>query len=106
MKDKLITEILTSMAPLLTTAQLEELRQTLTHSFRSMEIAERKLSEPQEAVENNKLLDVFIGAKRIEGCSEKSLKYYETTVRTMLDGVNKPAREVNTDNLRGYSISV
>ena len=102
MKDKLITEIQASMASLLTMAQLEELRRVLTHSFHNMEITERKSPEAQEAAENEGLLEVFIAAKRIEGCSEKSLKYYDTTIRPMLNAVGKPVREINTDDLRGY----
>jgi site-specific recombinase XerD len=48
------------------------------------------------------LLAVFIAAKRVEGCSEKSLKYYNATIRLMFDNVEKPVREINTDDLRVY----
>lgn len=102
MKDKLITQIQAGMAPMLTQVQLEELRRVLTNEFHGVEITKKKASEPTEAKENGGLLDVFIAAKRIEGCSEKSLKYYDSTVRQMLDSVGKPVREILTDNLRGY----
>ena len=102
MKDKLITQIQTSMAPMLNSAQLEELRRIMTNALHNVEVTEKKGSEPQEAVENGGLLDVFIAAKRIEGCSEKSLKYYNATVRQMLVRVDKPVREISTDDLRGY----
>lgn len=102
MKDKLITEIQTSMAPMLTQAQLEELRRVLTYSFHSVEITECKASDAQESAENGGLLTVFIAAKRIEGCSEKSLKYYDATIRQMVSKVDKPVREIGTDDLRGY----
>ena len=90
MKDKLITEIQASMVSLLSAAQLEELRRVLTYNLRNVEVTERKATEPQETVENGKLLEVFIAAKRIEGCSEKSLKYYATTIHAMLEAVIKP----------------
>ena len=45
---------------------------------------------------------MFIAAKRVEGCSERSLKYYDSTIRQMTDRVNKPVREINTDDLRVY----
>jgi len=102
MKDKLITEIQASMASLLTTAQLEELRRVLTHNLHNVELTEQKSPEPQETVENRGLLEVFIAAKRIEGCSEKSLKYYEATIQAMFIVVDKPMREINTDDLRNY----
>jgi site-specific recombinase XerD len=102
MKDKLITEIQANMAALLTPAQLDELRQVLTHNFRNLEITEQKTPAFQENPGNKKLLDVFIAAKRIEGCSEKSLKYYDVTIHQMFALVDKPVREINTEDLRGY----
>lgn len=102
MKDKLITLIQTSMAPMLNSAQLEELGRVLTNILYGVEVTERKFPEPLETKKNGGLLFVFIAAKRIEGCSEKSLKYYESTVRHMLDSVRKPVREIGTDDLRSY----
>ena len=102
MKDKFITEIQVSMAPILNSEQLEELRRVLTNALHGVEVTEKKAPEPVEAKENGGLLDVFIAAKRVEGCSEKSLKYYNSTIWQMLDGVGKPVREINTDDLRGY----
>ena len=102
MKDKLVTAIQVSMASMLSMAQLEELRRVLTHNFHDVEITERKSPELHDVSENGGLLEVFIAAKRVEGCSEKSLKYYDSTIRAMLDTVGKPLREINTDDLRGY----
>jgi len=102
MKDKLITEILTGMVTTLTPIQLEELQKTLNHSFHNLEISQRQIPNPQEKDWNNDLLFVFIAAKRIEGCSEKSLKYYESTVIQMEKRVNKPVREITTEDLRCY----
>lgn len=58
-----------------------------------------------ETVGNAELLEVFISAKRIEGCSEKSLRYYDSTIRQMMDSVQKPIREIVTDDLRVYLAS-
>lgn len=102
MKDKLITQIQASMASMLNSAQLEELRRILTNALHGMEIVQNRASPPEEAKENGGLLDVFIAAKRIEGCSEKSLKYYDSTIRQMLGGTDKPVREISTDDLRCY----
>ncbi len=102
MKDKLITQIQASMASMLNTAQLEELRRVLTNALHNVEITERNALEEQDAAENGGLLEVFIAAKRIEGCSEKSLKYYDSTIHAMLCSVDRPVREISTDDLRGY----
>ena len=102
MKDKLITAIQTNMAAILTVGQLEELRRVLTHHLNNMDVVDRSSSAPQVGMENNRLLEVFISAKRIEGCSEKSLKYYDATLGNMLGLLTKPVREITTDDLRTY----
>ncbi len=102
MKDRLITDIQASMASVLTTAQLEELRRVLTYHLHGVEVAERQNTSPPEDVESGELHNAFIAAKRVEGCSEKSLKYYSSTIRKMLGELGKPVREISTDDLRGY----
>lgn len=102
MKDKLITNIQASMARVLNTAQLEELRRVLTYHLHNIVVTESRDSSLQENTENSELHNVFIAAKRIEGCSEKSLKYYSSTIQKMLSAISKPVREISTDDLRGY----
>jgi len=103
MKDKLITEILASMATMLSQVQLDELRGVLSHSLHNVEVTERsEMPAPETNTGNEELLDVFISAKRIEGCSEKSLKYYDATIRHMFAYIDKSIREINTDDLRCY----
>ena len=102
MKDKLITEILTKMAKILAAAQLDELQRVLNYSFHDLQIAGHKNTDPQENSGNDDVIKVFISAKRIEGCSEKSLKYYDSTISHMTYSVGKPVREITTDDLRNY----
>jgi len=102
MKEKLIAEILADMAPTLTLSQLEELQRVLTYKLYKVGITEKKTPDLQENVGNEGVLEVFISAKRIEGCSEKSLKYYDSTIRQMFDRLDRPVREINTDDLRCY----
>lgn len=102
MKDKLITQIQVRMASALNMEQLEELRRVLTNAFYGVDITEKEALEPTDANDNGGMLDVFIAAKRIEGCSDKSLKYYTLTVRQMLNRMGKHFREISTDDLRRY----
>lgn len=102
MKDKLITQIQVRMASALNMEQLEELRRVLTNALYRVDITEKEALEPTDATDNGGMLDVFIAAKRIEGCSDKSLKYYTFTVRQMLNSMGKHFREISTDDLRGY----
>lgn len=57
-----------------------------------------------ESEENNslKLLERFIATKKLEGRSEKTLKYYRNTVEKMLDVLNKDVKAITTDDLRCY----
>ena len=45
---------------------------------------------------------MFISAKRIEGCSERTLAYYKATIEHMLSIIDTPLRQVQTDDLRAY----
>ena len=51
---------------------------------------------------NIEYMDMFISAKRIEGCSERTLSYYKVTIEHMLSIIVTPLRQVNTDDLRTY----
>ena len=59
-------------------------------------------TEKEDTAEKNDMLPVFIAAKRVEGCSEKSLRYYESTIRNMLESINKPECQITTEDLRSY----
>ncbi len=52
--------------------------------------------------EKSDMLPVFIAAKRVEGCSEKSLRYYESTIQNMLECIGKPECQITTEDLRFY----
>ncbi|GHU52842.1 integrase [Clostridia bacterium] len=102
MKDKIITEIQLKMAGTLSSAQLDELKRVLTFTLHNYDVTEQQLPDPNDTPSNVKLLESFIAAKRIEGCSEKSLKYYDSTIQQMFTETEKPTREITTDDLRGY----
>jgi len=102
MIDRLITEIQLSMVSVLDQTQLDELRRVMTYHLHNYKVTENETKSPQEATGNGGLLEVFIASKRIEGCSEKSMKYYETTISKMVERVHKPVREITTDDLRVY----
>lgn len=59
-------------------------------------------TEKEDTAEKKDMLPVFIAAKRVEGCSEKSLRYYESTIRNMLESINKPECQITTEDLRSY----
>lgn len=100
MKDIFITKIQHEMANKLSVKQLEDLGKVLTATLVNFEIAETRNSENADS--NISLLQKFISAKRIEGCSEKSLKYYDMTLSKLINKLGKEIREISTEDLRGY----
>jgi len=100
MKTKLITEIEQRMLKRLDNSQLIELRAVLEQVLDSFEITEAAQNKNNDDYKS--LLDDFLAAKRIEGCSEKSLNYYNKTITTTLDSINKDVKHITTDDLRSY----
>ena len=71
MKQNLITEVVQGMLPYLNNAQAEKLQEVLVHALFSYEVTK---TDQDENISEQNLVDLFLAAKRIEGCSEKSLK--------------------------------
>lgn len=101
MKEKLVNTILQEMLPFLNNAQINKLQKVLNYEFEKLEI-KIKNSNSLEIQSNSNLINLFISAKRIEGCSEKSLRYYQTTLEKMIDNIKKSIQEITTNDLRDY----
>lgn len=103
MKESLIAEIEQGMLPFLDNGQMAELQKVLKQCLRHVNVIENE-EEPQNGKENEsaELTAAFLSAKRIEGCSEKSLKYYESTIAALLAASARSVRQITTDDLRGY----
>ena len=99
MKQKIITDVVQAMLPYLNNAQTEKLQEALLHSLSNYKVVVHKEAEPDTELN---LVELFLSAKRIEGCSEKSLKYYESTIMALLDGVGKGVKYIGTEDIRVY----
>ncbi len=88
------------MLPYLDNAQMKQLEQAMENVLQNYEITGINTGFAEE--DNKTLLDAFLSSKRIEGCSEKTLKYYRTTLETMLASLEKNVRRVFTEDLRTY----
>ena len=98
---ELITEIQQGMAAYLDNAQMMQLQRVLSHALFGVEITKRQ-EQQDTAMANAELLQSFLAAKHIEGCSDKSLKYYNSVIENMLLDVQKPIVHIITDDLRQY----
>lgn len=103
MKNRVIAEITRKMLPYLDNAQMEQLIDTLHQCFLSIDVVELPEGvQAQESETNEELLSMFISAKRVEGCSEKTLHYYETSINRLFAEVNNHVTHMTTDELRNY----
>lgn len=100
MKQQIISEVMQQMLPHLDNAQMRQLQKVLEKALFGCEITAQ--IEKKDTDDNPKLIDAFVSAKRIEGCSEKTLKYYRTTIETMVTSINKGIRHIQTEDLRSY----
>ncbi|MBB6632069.1 site-specific tyrosine recombinase/integron integrase [Clostridium algidicarnis] len=89
------------MANLLNNMQMEELHKVLLKKLQGLTFIEEtnKKSLKEEKIN---YCNIFISAKRVEGCSEKSIKYYKSTIENMLKTLDKPVKHITTEDLRGY----
>ena len=99
MKEKIIKEIEQKMASILNNEQKEKLKEVLLYTFYNIEVTSIKDELVEDTTDYAKM---FIAAKRIEGCSERTLNYYETTIRVMLEKLSKKVNSIETEDLRNY----
>lgn len=103
MKEQIINNIISVMKASLNNMQLVQLKQALLLCLPE-EINTDNLIDQNSSYEmdNDQLLNQFVNAKRVEGCSEKTIKYYETTIRKMMTAIDKSVLQVDTDDIRTY----
>jgi len=98
MKEAIKKEVLQRMLPYLDNAQAKTLEQTL-----EAVLGKYLEDKPDKDVTSSQeLLQKFLEAKRIEGCSEKTLTYYQNTINRMLTQIGKEVMHIMTKDLRSY----
>ena len=103
MNDEFVNDVLRDMLAYLDNGQAEQLRRVLKHNLSGYEIQRKTDSITEDAsTENARLTGAFLSAKRIEGCSEKSLSYYRKTIETMSEKIGKGITHITTNDLRSY----
>lgn len=99
MKEDLIRTISIEMNSYLNNFQLEKLNEILTHNFFDYEIIQSRGNEINEFIDYSEL---FITSKKVEGCSDRTINYYKTTIDNMLTDISKDIKVIDTDDLRQY----
>ena len=96
MEEKLV-RILNEMAEVLNIAQLKKLQEVLLKHLTENEAK-------QQEIDNTEYVKLFLDAKKIEGCSDRTLKYYRVTVEHMLRQILSPIRKITTEEIRAYLV--
>lgn len=91
-----IFKVLSDMSEILSYQQLEKLQEVLNTRLNE------NMEEEVKVLDNSDYLELFVAAKRVEGCTERTIAYYRTTIEAMLKEVGLPVRQITTDILREY----
>ena len=94
MKKELIKQIEQQMAVVLNNAQNEKLHEVLEHELYAVEIIIKQQDTGlSQAKTNEELLVDFLAAKHVEGCSERSISYYKSTLEKSIKILEKPLNQ-------------
>ena len=102
MKDSIIHAVVVEIQQDLNCQQVARLRAVLREQLSRFEIKETKSLAEDSGVENEKLLKMFLSAKKVEGCSEKTLNYYQNTINHFLGVVDTFLTRIDTESIRKY----
>ena len=102
MKENIIQAIVAEMQRDLDCRQMARLKAVLTSELHNVEIIEKSDCATQQTQENELLLNSFISAKKIEGCSDKTLTYYRNTIERLLVTLSLAICHITTTDIRTY----
>ncbi len=94
MEEKIVT-ILNEMSEYLSVPQMKKLQEVMLKTFSERE-------EQKKNISNDEYLKMFLDAKAIEGCSKRTLQYYQVTIEKMLSSQTIPVRKITTEDMRAY----
>lgn len=94
MEEKIVI-ILNEMSEYLSISQMKKLQEVILKTFSDCEAAKQDIS-------NEDFLKLFLDAKKVEGCSERTIQYYKVTIEHLLRNKNIPIRRVTTEEMREY----
>ena len=77
-----IYDIINDMAEVLNASQMQKLQEVLVKR-----LSENTVSDYLQTT-NTDFLDMFLTAKHLEGCSDKTIRYYRCNIEKMLDTIN------------------
>jgi site-specific recombinase XerD len=101
-KQQLFAKILADVSAYVSVEHLEKIAEVLKYRCRDIDFIPNNSAFNRQNTDNSQILFMFVSAKQLEGCSEKSIAYYTDTIRKMLETVDKAFVEIKTDDVRFY----
>ena len=102
MKETIIQTVLNGMRAVLTENQLDLLTDVTRKALSECEITPKATEEEQRNKENVELLGAFISSKKVEGCSDKTIHYYKSSIEKLIATVKKNVCDIATNDIRCY----
>lgn len=90
------------MAEVLSFEQVAHLNSVLLQVVSQYTITEDGETLHENAVSNDRLLDIFLSAKQVEGCTTPTIKYYGSTIRQLFKKMPKKVTDYTTEDIRAY----
>lgn len=102
MKETIINSIIERLVGRFDSRQLAEIKSAINYGLSEYEVTRIEDEDAHNIESNLKFLEMFISAKRVEGCAESTLGYYEMVVNRMFEKVSGSVKNITTDDLRIY----
>lgn len=90
-----IEALITAMADYLSCDQIKKLQEVAVRIFSAPD-------RPQSSVSNEEYMQMFLDAKSIEGCSQRTIKFYQYSIQAMFRMVTTPVRSISTEEMRRF----
>lgn len=95
MVEEKVVAVINEMADVLNIAQLKRLQEVILKNFSNQ-------APEKEQITNEEYQSLFLEAKRVEGCSERTILYYKMTIEQLLKKISDPVRKITTERIRQY----
>lgn len=93
--DEKIVKVLNEMSEYLSIVQMKKLQEVILKTFAENEAVKTNIS-------NSEFLEMFLAAKQVEGCSDRTIQYYKVTVEHMFTQIATEVRKITTEEIRAY----
>lgn len=100
--EDILNDIVSRIKDVLSDEQLKLVNSSIKDVLAKYEINKKANDEERREKENTELLETFLSAKKIEGCSDKTIHYYQSSIVKLLKGLSKSIKEICTNDIRRY----